>query len=1469
MHTMQRLKTQNQWFFISAAQILSLLIVFGIGGCRGCGLRSENGTTIKLSMTLSTKTILNHEKVTVTIKNEAEKISEEEVANKVSSEKAKLMIKFVTGGTGSKFVYEDEDGKRVEESEITRPLDKFKGNNTIPAQKTKTFDIGVIPGPGITAADFEISLVVIKAGADVVVTTEKVTWNGKDLGLSLQLKIRGKDIKYEVIKKPGVAVEDINDKIEIVYEKAEASNAATLARTGAGTETIAGTILLEKVDFDTTPNQAVGTLTVDLKTEESVEVEFTLKYNGATLATKTEKVQKDIRLSIGDINYDRGVSNKITVKIKNDGIDEAKGVKLAYTTTSLATINGEKAAFKGNLDILANTDKEIDLGVLDFKSEKDTEFTFTLEYGATQVVQQTHSFIAKELQITLTPGAYDPEHGTIKVKIENVGTDKVESGDNLVLHYSLDKGAVIQGTLAASGSEKLDALAVKDEFTKTLTIDLKGEANSTLTLQLKLDGKALGVSKTVDCKEDVQLISSFVDTDLTGKADLKAVYAVKNEGKNAAEKRNLKVRVIRIKGSNATINDVKPGSTFGAATFVDATTGVGKSATENIVTLVLNPNGDKEEEIFVQLVYRDKAVGNIKKITWEKEAPKLVITDLVQAIKGAETTFKYKLQNTGADKAEQSKIGLRVANYSVGAVQVAGMVILPYTSVVLKHPKLGISGDLAKSAQTDELNLAIDPQANTKVYLDLQPVYDIIPQGVVQKVTWEEATPVFESKIEIVGAATSYKEQPAKITLINKSGRALRTNELKSLTLHYSGTATINYQYDNIEGKTLEALLRIVRPVAHFEVIEIPVTLSRLNNEKKTITKIELKVGSNSLMQGPFTQLDWESAPVFESKIGMIGAATNFMTQPAKITLINKSGRELTVEELKVLTLNYTAGSAGIGYNSGGKFDSINNKTLADLGKVAGAVANNAEIEIEVILFRKDNTSKVVTNVRVGTAQMQDNFQSLDWPASVLKFESKIEMVGAATDFAQQPAKITLTNKSGRDLTANELKVLILGYTAEDAEIAYSSGGKVAVIRDKTLADLGMAVGSVVQDGIIEIPVILVRKDSRQKKITSVALKAGDTFLVQDGFSPLDWGAAPIFASKIEMNGSARNFREQPAKITLINKSGRELTVDELKLLKLYYDGSATIWYVSLGNKPINIQKLSLEALGKATGPVVNDGVIEIEVTLLRKDNIDTQITSIRGNAAFLKSATILHWPASVLKFESKIEMNGLAMSFREQPAKITLINKSGRDLTAEELKVLKLNYTGTAKIGYFFNKEAKYIDEKTLLGAFGKVTGPVVKDGIIELPVTLVREQNANQQITSVALKAGDTFLMDGTFGKLDWEAVPKIMLTSDKPTGYDSGDSEMKLTVKPTVDISEDLAKKIKVKVTATAGGSLKLKGGADINGLFLFELLGGNGLKAAGGEVEVNIEFDVSSDKIFEIFLRGPIELMGGKVIVNKKV
>jgi hypothetical protein len=94
------------------------------------------------------------------------------------------------------------------------------------------------------------------------------------------------------------------------------------------------------------------------------------------------------------------------------------------------------------------------------------------------------------------------------------------------------------------------------------------------------------------------------------------------------------------------------------------------------------------------------------------------------------------------------------------------------------------------------------------------------------------------------------------------------------------------------------------------------------------------------------------------------------------------------------------------------------------------------------------------------------------------------------------------------------------------------------------------------------------------------------------------------------------------------------------------------------------------------------------------------------------------------------------------------------------------------------------------------------------------------------------------------------------------------MKLTVKPTVDISEDLAKKIKVKVTDTAGGSLKLKGGADINGLSLFELLGGNGLKAAA-EVEVDIEFDVSSDKIFEIFLRGPIELTGGKVIVNKKV
>jgi predicted RNA-binding Zn ribbon-like protein/Fe-S cluster assembly iron-binding protein IscA len=1216
MRTIQRPKKQNQWFFISAAQILSLLIVFGIGGCRGCGLQSENGTSINLTMTLSKNSIVDHEKFIVNIKNEAEKISGEEVANEVSSNQAKLMVKFSTGGTGSKFVYDDETGNRVEESEISRPLDEFKGNATIAAQETKNIEIGVIPGPGVTSAEIEITLVTIKEDKETV-ETEKVTWtatsvaelklipivdaidndpgkfaikvgkddikpsdiqvswtsehgtvfnfagkfiganptlkdllgnddvikagtqsaeinytlagvppafniltitlslkkgsqvllastanqltwNAKDLDLKLNVTVVGKTISYKITKKPGVEIDDTNDKIELVYEKTEASNAATLARTGAGTENTTGTVLLQQGDFSAS-DEVEGKLAVDLKTEKSVKVKFTLKYNDTTLATKTAEVKKDIQLSIGSIEHNR-IDNKVLVKIKNNGVDGAKGVKLTYATTTMATIDGKKTAFKENLALAGSSQVDIELGLLDFQGEKSAEFIFTLEDNATKVADKSQTFTKKNLEITLSAGPYGPEKGFVEVEINNTGQDAVEGVDNLVLDYSLDNGAQFD-----SGSDKgiqsiADLKGTDGKIKGALKINLKGQASSTLTLQLKLDGKKLGAAVTVVCKEDVQLMPGLDDTSLNRIGNLAVDYVVTNNGANLAAKEKLQVKLIRKKGLNSTINGVNPGRAINAQQLIAAIADVGMRATENIVTLTLDPKGDTEVEIGVQLVYRGMDVEDVKTITWEnRQEPQLTIIDLVKTdLEGAEKTFKYKLVNTGTGKAEKAKRKLKVTNNSDKAIKISWAIINPNDSAELIDSDIVGAGDITENkGDSGDLKLTIDPQGNAEVFLDLEPIYGSTSQGDVKSVTWK-AAPVLEPKIEMNGEAKNFKNQPAKITLTNKTGRALKVIELKVVQLSLTASAGLSIDDINggINGKSLEALDKAGKPVAKDGKIELDVTLRRTDNLPKVISNMQVVAGSVPLMDIWFT------------------------------------------------------------------------------------------------------------------------FTRLNWPASVLKFESRVEIVGAATSFREQPAKIILTNKSGRMLTLAELKVLTLDYPQH------------------------------------------------------------------------------VLAAKLQVNN------------------------------------------VDCKDKDLNYLVDSLAELAE-------DGEIAFEVTLVRDVNKQVGIPIPKVMA--------------------------------------------GTTIVTQDVKLIK-------------------------------------------------------------------------------WEAVPIITLTSDKSIAYTSGEKEMKLTLKTNKDIAEELAKEIKVKVTATGGGALKLKGGADINGLSLFELLGSKGVNMAVG-ADIDIEFTVVSDNVFEISLEGPIELKTKFKVVKK--
>jgi hypothetical protein len=349
------------------------------------------------------------------------------------------------------------------------------------------------------------------------------------------------------------------------------------------------------------------------------------------------------------------------------------------------------------------------------------------------------------------------------------------------------------------------------------------------------------------------------------------------------------------------------------------------------------------------------------------------------------------------------------------------------------------------------------------------------------------------------------------------------------------------------------------------------------------------------------------------------------------------------------------------------------------------------------------------------------------------------------------------------------------------------------------------------------------------------------------------------------MNGAETSFEEQLAKIIFTNKTGRELTVEDLKGLKLYY----TAIDVEIYDKDGGINDQTLEVLGKATGVVKNNATIEIDIILKRADNTDKEITNVElkkgGNTVTKGPFAKLDWSASVLKFESKIAIIGGAMSFKAQPAKITLTNKSGRELAVEALKALRLYYTSADVEIHDKDGNIKGIN----LVDLAKITAPVGNDGVIELNVTLVREDNTKREITNIEVKAGTTVVMEGAFTQLDWEAAPKVTLSSVK-ADYDQVDTFMNLIVKSSVNISKELAKVIKVRFATenNESGELKLNN-KTIQAMTLFDLLGHKGVDNTAGAI-VKIDFNGFNNNItnFQISLEGPVEVDGMALTLAKK-
>jgi hypothetical protein len=301
--------------------------------------------------------------------------------------------------------------------------------------------------------------------------------------------------------------------------------------------------------------------------------------------------------------------------------------------------------------------------------------------------------------------------------------------------------------------------------------------------------------------------------------------------------------------------------------------------------------------------------------------------------------------------------------------------------------------------------------------------------------------------------------------------------------------------------------------------------------------------------------------------------------------------------------LYYTAIDVEIHDNAG----EINDQTLEVLGKATGAVKNNATIEIDVILGRADNTDKEITNVELkkgGNAVMKGHFTKLDWPISALKFESRIEMVGAAKSSKEQRAKITLTNKSGRELTVENLKVLTLDYTAT-AEIHDNNGD----IKGKALEDLVNVAAPVANDGKIEIEVTLVRVDNTKKEITNIEAKAGATVVMELGFVQLDWEAVPKVTLSSQANKLA--FTNGNKTLTLAISSDKDLDEAALQKVKIKFKVVDASNNVKTNNAMLVKKTGKTEIQDQALDAVF--GITELKAGKTKEVQLDFGLTGLKG----------------------------------------------------------------------------------------------------------------------------------------------------------------------------------------------------------------------------------------------------------------
>lgn len=406
----------------------------------------------------------------------------------------------------------------------------------------------------------------------------------------------------------------------------------------------------------------------------------------------------DVKLEFTDVSKDKeligeGEGKIIKFTVQDKGKDRPKEGKIKLRIIRLKDTNaGIKVDGLENIEPVLPGIFEIpinnyDLGapikklhITTAEGDKKAQFKLQLFYNGMEIGStKTVTWKAKDVRLELkdvTTHLVGKENTAIHFTVKKKGHYEPDAGKPLILRFTRQEGynAKIEGIVEGKKIQDKEHGTFELELDSTnignrlegLNIALReGETKAEFKLHLVYDGKVINKSKTLIWEaERVQLEVQGLTDRLRG--DFKNInFTIKNKGKDKPEINQLALRLTRMSGYDAEINEIKNTNDEkdrliikedGLYEFEIDINDIGRE----FDNLVIKPRkGEPKAEFKLQLVYNGIDIGDSRTLIWEEKDIQLQLTQLTKKLRGNAKLISFIIDNKGTDKPEDDKLSIR------------------------------------------------------------------------------------------------------------------------------------------------------------------------------------------------------------------------------------------------------------------------------------------------------------------------------------------------------------------------------------------------------------------------------------------------------------------------------------------------------------------------------------------------------------------------------------------------------------------------------------------------------------------------------------------------------------------------------------------------------------------------------------------------------------------------------------------